>query len=399
MSEELITKAIWSRKKKIQKKKDTPFISHEDLQKRLELFDSLKKSELIPAVELSPPHINESQQATLDKFNEKGLRYYKDQILKSEDEAETQEVLEKQKQAEKETKAAKRAEAQASKKLSRKKEKEFFKSKVSQLKVIVERPDLVEAWDVTAPDPLLLIHLKSLKSSIPVPKHWSQKKKFLQAKRGSFKRPFRLPDFIEATGISKLRDPLSEISSIKMIKQKLKERMNPRLGKIDIDYQTLHDAFFKNQTKPKMTMFGDIFYEGKEEDQKIRAFRPGKISSELRTALGISETGNVPWLLSMHKFGPPPAYPNMKLNGFNMELFKKSLGEKVKEENEDEDWEWVNEKYLFGAVQEDKIDDEEMGYEVENAANYGEDVELHQLNEDNPYFMLESFQPVEEAPI
>ena len=30
-----------------------------------------------------------------------------------------------------------------------------------------------------------------------------------------------------------------------MIRMKLKERMNPKLGKIDIDYDVLHDAFFK----------------------------------------------------------------------------------------------------------------------------------------------------------
>ena len=28
--------------------------------------------------------------------------------------------------------------------------------------------------------------------------------------------------------------------------------------------QVLHDAFFKHQTKPKMSYVGDIYYEGKE---------------------------------------------------------------------------------------------------------------------------------------
>jgi splicing factor 3B subunit 2 len=35
------------------------------------------------------------------------------------------------------------------------------------------------------------------------------------------------------------------------------------MGKIDIDYSKLHDAFFRWQTKPKMTMHGDLYYEGK----------------------------------------------------------------------------------------------------------------------------------------
>ena len=51
-----------------------------------------------------------------------------------------------------------------------------------------------------------------------------------------------------------------------MIRIKLKERMNPKLGKIDIDYDVLHDAFFKYQTKPKVSKFGDIYYEGREEE-------------------------------------------------------------------------------------------------------------------------------------
>lgn len=33
------------------------------------------------------------------------------------------------------------------------------------------------------------------------------------------------------------------------------------MGKIDIDYQKLHDAFFRWQTKPKMTIHGDLYYE------------------------------------------------------------------------------------------------------------------------------------------
>lgn len=44
----------------------------------------------------------------------------------------------------------------------------------------------------------------------------------------------------------------------KMVRQKLRERMNPKLGKIDIDYEVLHDAFFKHQKKPDMTIHGDM---------------------------------------------------------------------------------------------------------------------------------------------
>lgn len=42
-----------------------------------------------------------------------------------------------------------------------------------------------------------------------------------------------------------------------------RERARPKLGKIDIDYQKLHDAFFKWQTKPEMTIMGELYFEGK----------------------------------------------------------------------------------------------------------------------------------------
>lgn len=43
----------------------------------------------------------------------------------------------------------------------------------------------------------------------------------------------------------------------------------------------LHDAFFKYQTKPRMTRFGDTYYEGKEHETLLREKRPGHISEEL----------------------------------------------------------------------------------------------------------------------
>ena len=46
--------------------------------------------------------------------------------------------------------------------------------------------------------------------------------------------------------------------------------MNPKMGKIDIDYSKLSDAFFKYQTKPLMTEHGDIYYEGK--DDNVRSY-------------------------------------------------------------------------------------------------------------------------------
>ena len=71
------------------------------------------------------------------------------------------------------------------------------------------------------------------------------------------------------------------------MKNKTRQRMQPKLGRIDIDYQKLHDAFFKYQTKPQMSIQGDIYYEGKEFEANFHAKRPGELSDELKSALNM----------------------------------------------------------------------------------------------------------------
>ena len=41
------------------------------------------------------------------------------------------------------------------------------------------------------------------------------------------------------------------------------------------------------QTKPKMTIHGDLYYEGKEFETRLREKKPGDLSDELRRALGM----------------------------------------------------------------------------------------------------------------
>lgn len=71
------------------------------------------------------------------------------------------------------------------------------------------------------------------------------------------------------------------------MKSKMRERMRPKLGRIDIDYQKLHDAFFKWQTKPHLTRMGELYYEGKELEAQMKEKKPGMLSDELRIALGM----------------------------------------------------------------------------------------------------------------
>ena len=51
---------------------------------------------------------------------------------------------------------------------------------------------------------------QAYRNSVPVPRHWSQKRKYLQGKRGLEKPPFKLPEFIEATGIGEMRQAYQE---------------------------------------------------------------------------------------------------------------------------------------------------------------------------------------------
>jgi len=207
--------------------------------------------------------------------------------------------------------------AEESEEMSKKQKRKLKRLTIAELKQLVNKPEVVEQWDVTAGDPRLLVHLKSYRNSIPVPRHWCQKRKFLQGKRGMEKPPFQLPEFIQATGIEKIRATVMEKEMAKKLKGKMKEKMQPKMGKIDIDYQVLHDAFFKFQTKPRMSKHGDTYYEGKEYEAVLREKKPGQVSDDLRKALGMEPGEPPPWLVNMQRYGPPPSYPNLKIAGLN----------------------------------------------------------------------------------
>ncbi|XP_039260165.2 splicing factor 3B subunit 2-like [Styela clava] len=207
-------------------------------------------------------------------------------------------------------------------KVSKRQLRRMNRLSVAELKQLVSRPDVVEMHDVTAQDPRLLVHLKATRNSVPVPRHWCFKRKYLQGKRGIEKPPFDLPDFIKSTGIMEMRQALQEKEDQRTMKSKMREKVRPKMGKIDIDYQKLHDAFFRYQTKPRMTIHGDLYYENKEFETRLKEKKPGILSDELRTALGMPIGHNKekippPWLIAMQRYGPPPSYPNLKVAGLN----------------------------------------------------------------------------------
>ena len=201
--------------------------------------------------------------------------------------------------------------------LSKKKRKEQNKLSVAELKALVKKPETVDWTDTSASDPRLLVHIKAYRNVVPVPPHWSLKREYLSSKRGVEKPPFSLPKFIQETGIAEMRDAVLEKQDQASLKQKQRERVQPKMGKLDIDYQKLYEAFFRFQTKPELTRYGEVYYEGKEYETNLKHLRPGELSEELKEALNIPPGAPPPWLINQQRFGPPPSYPALKIPGLN----------------------------------------------------------------------------------
>ena len=202
-------------------------------------------------------------------------------------------------------------------KISKKKRKEQNKLSVAELKALVEKPETVDWTDTSASDPRLLVHIKAYRNVVPVPTHWSLKREYLSSKRGVEKPPFALPKFIQETGIAEMRDAVLEKQDQASLKQKQRERVQPKMGKLDIDYQKLYEAFFRFQTKPELTRYGEVYYEGKEYETNLKHLRPGELSEELKEALNIPPGAPPPWLINQQRFGPPPSYAALKIPGLN----------------------------------------------------------------------------------
>lgn len=100
--------------------------------------------------------------------------------------------------------------------------------------------------------------------------------------------PYCVLDYIEATRISEIRKAIEDKDSKKTLKQRMREKVRPRHRKMNIDYQTLHDAFFKYATKPTLTKFGDVYFEGKETEMLFRRYTPGKLSARCRVSCSTS---------------------------------------------------------------------------------------------------------------
>jgi len=197
---------------------------------------------------------------------------------------------------------------------------------LAELKEKAERPDLIEPWDANAKDPLLLAQLKAAQGSVQVPEHWRLKRKYLQVKRGLEKTPYELPAFLLETKVAELRAAQNEAELRKSLKQRQREKARPKTAGA-ADARVLRDAFFRFQTKPALSQHGELYYELREADpdtsSMLKHFRPGILSDELRTALGMPKSSEisidnpipVPWIFVMQRIGPPPSFPQLVIPG------------------------------------------------------------------------------------
>lgn len=55
-----------------------------------------------------------------------------------------------------------------------------------------------------------------------------------------------------------MREAVKTKEDASKMKSKMREKVQPKMGKLDIDYQKLHDAFFRFQTKPRLTAHGEL---------------------------------------------------------------------------------------------------------------------------------------------
>lgn len=255
--------------------------------------------------------------------------------------------------------------------LSKRQLRKRNKIPIAELKAATTRPLAVEWFDVDAPDPFLVVKLKTMPNAVDVPSHWQQKKEYLSSKRGLERPPFKLPKFIEDTGIAEMRN--HDEDSLKKLQR---DRVQPKMGKLDIDYQKLHDAFFKHQKKPKLLAFGELYYEGREKNDvnrdQIKHMGPGKISRALKAAVGLPENGNSPppWVVLMNELGKPPAYLDCIIPGVDIEY--SNLGYKIAR---DQNWGQIELLELLWGHMEDVEESEEEELESEEEVEEDEGVD------------------------
>lgn len=184
---------------------------------------------------------------------------------------------------------------------SRKQLRRISKPTLPELKNATTRPELIEWFDVDAPEPYFLVRLKTLPNVVQVPSNWQQRSEMPQF---SLKPQYELPQNITDAYTQDAR----------------------KGDKLDVDYDKMHDAFFSDDTKkPELTLLP----YGRVVDLKLRkaykptsspssshlssrAVGPPPPSQKLLKALGISNQDPLPWEAAARRLGPSPGYAHFR---------------------------------------------------------------------------------------
>ena len=147
--------------------------------------------------------------------------------------------------------------------LSKKQRKRQARLTVAQLKQLVDHPEVVEDHDESL-DARLLVHLKSLRGTVPVPQHWSQSANTYRASKALSRVHMSCQRLLQPLGSPRCAKP-SESRRMRRSSSKSSVSVRPKMGKININYQALYDAFSGEMKKPHLTAHGEIYFEGKED--------------------------------------------------------------------------------------------------------------------------------------
>ncbi len=168
---------------------------------------------------------------------------------------------------------------------------------------------LVEFHDCDARDPIFTVLVKGVRNTVPVPRHWESKSRFLKRQTDRESGDYVVPGFIRETGVAAIR--LNPEKASKVFAEALQ---------LAFKFPNPDDA-----NKTKLTRLGDVFHEGKDTRSLRYDFVPGAMSARLKKALGMKEDSSVPqpppWLIAFQQMGRlPPSYPNSKIPGLNAPL-------------------------------------------------------------------------------
>ncbi|TBU17807.1 hypothetical protein CWI42_121380 [Ordospora colligata] len=183
-----------------------------------------------------------------------------------------------------------------------------------ELKLSVPYPSVFEIEDATCPDPITYNRIKGRSGVVAVPAYWKLGLKRMFPREYA-KPKYQVPASIVRTGIPELRSLMKEREAGMSLRERVKEKLYPKLGKSSVNQRLLYDAFFNEEIDIRTTRYGCVF--DPRSDYFVHMYTPGKISQELMDALGIDDKTPPPWLLAMQRNGMPPSYPDALIPGLN----------------------------------------------------------------------------------